>query len=184
MCSQEEKMVETLVSSLEAVDKDKTVKISNLVKEMIDTRQAIENAEQEVKKLKAKHESISSEQIPNLMNEMQIDGIKTPHGTIEIAQKYRAYISKANQPMAFAWLRKEGHGSIIKSELKAEFGMGEDKKAQQLLAELQSKGVNPVMKEGVHHSTLSSWVKDMTEKGIDIPDDLFGVYIANETKIK
>ena len=62
--------------------------------------------------------------------------------------------------------------------------MGEDKKAQQLLAELQSKGVNPVMKEGVHHSTLSSWVKDMTEKGIDIPDELFGVYIANETKIK
>ena len=53
-----------------------------------------------------------------------------------------------------------------------------------MLADLRSKGVNPNLKEGIHHATLSKWVEEMTSKGIDIPDELFGVYIANETKIK
>ena len=44
--------------------------------------------------------------------------------------------------------------------------------------------MNPNLKEGIHHATLSKWVEEMTSKGIDIPDELFGVYIANETKIK
>ena len=68
--------------------------------------------------------------------------------------------------------------------MSASFGMGEDDKAQSLLADLRSKGVNPNLKEGIHHATLSKWVEEMTSKGIDIPDELFGVYIANETKIK
>lgn len=177
-------MVESLVTSLEAVDKDKTVKVANLVKEMLDTKQAIVDAEEQVKKLKAKHESISSERIPNLMAEMHVEGIKTPYGYIEITQKYRAHITKANQPRAYTWLRQKGHGDIIKSEIKTEFGMGQDAQAQQVLALLRDKGVNPEIKEGIHHAKLSSWVKEMTEKGIDIPDELFGVYIANETKIK
>ncbi len=177
-------MVESLVTSLNSVDKEKTKEVVTLVKELPNTKKAIDTKEDELKSVKKKAESISSEQIPNLMTEMQIEGLKTPHGSIEVIQKYRAYISKANQPKAYGWLRKEGHGDIIKTELSASFGMGEDDKAQSLLADLRSKGVNPNLKEGIHHATLSKWVEEMTSKGIDIPDELFGVYIANETKIK
>ena len=177
-------MVESLVTSLNSVDKEKTKEVVTLVKELLNTKKAIDTKEDELKSLKKKAESISSEQIPNLMTEMQIEGLKTPHGSIEVIQKYRAYISKANQPKAYGWLRKEGHGDIIKTELSASFGMGEDDKAQSLLADLRSKGVNPNLKEGIHHATLSKWVEEMRSKGIDIPDELFGVYIANETKIK
>ena len=68
--------------------------------------------------------------------------------------------------------------------MSASFGMGESDKAQSMLVSLRDNGMNPNFKEGVHHSTLSSWIKDMTEKGKDIPDELFGVYIANTTTIK
>lgn len=176
-------MVETLLDSLQKVDPEKTSKIAELVKQLIDKRDAVEKAENEVKRLKAEADSISSERIPNLMSEMGIELLKTPFGKIEVIQKYRGYISKANEKEAFEWLRKNNHGDIIKTNVSGSFGMGEDDKAQQMLATLRSQGIDPIHKEGVHHAALSSWVKEMTEKGIDIPDDLFGVFIANETKI-
>ena len=80
-------MVESLVTSLDSVDKEKTTKVSSLVKELLDTKKAIDSAEDHLKSLKKKAESISSEQIPNLMTEMQIEGLKTPHGSIEVVQK-------------------------------------------------------------------------------------------------
>ena len=177
-------MVEPLLNSLEAVDKEKTAKLVDLARDLIETKKTIDDREKEVKELKEKARVLSEEQIPNFLQEMGVDGIKTPFGTIGYDLKYRGYISKTNQSKAHDWLRKEGHGDIIKTEVSASFGMGESAKAQQVLASLRSNGVNPNFKEGVHHSTLSSWIKDMTEQGKDIPDELFGVYIANVTTIK
>ena len=62
--------------------------------------------------------------------------------------------------------------------------MGETDKTQNVVASLRSNGMNPNFEEGVQHAALSSWIKEMTEKGKDIPDELFGVYIANTTTIK
>ena len=82
-------MVETLLDSLQKVDPEKTSKIAELVKQLIDKREAVEKAETEVKRLKAEADSISSERIPNLMSEMGIELLKTPFGKIEVIQKYR-----------------------------------------------------------------------------------------------
>ena len=60
-------MVESLVTSLNSVDKKKTKEVVTLVKELLDTKKAIDNKEDELKRLKKKAESISSEQIPNLI---------------------------------------------------------------------------------------------------------------------
>ena len=177
-------MVEPLLNSLEAVDKEKTAKLVELARTLVETKKAIEESEKRTKELKEKAKMLDEEQIPKFLQEMGVDAIKTPFGTIGYNLKYRGYISKANQSLAHDWLRKEGHGDIIKTEVSASFGMGEADKAQNMLATLRNNGMNPNFKEGVHHSTLSSWIKDMTEKGKDIPDDLFGVYIANVTTIK
>ena len=53
-------MVESLVTSLDSVDKEKTTKVSSLVKELLDTKKAIDSAEDHLKSLKKKAESISS----------------------------------------------------------------------------------------------------------------------------
>ena len=177
-------MVDPMLDSLKNVDKEKTSKLVDLAKTLVDTKKEIENAEKSLKSLKSKAQNISEEQIPKFLQEMGVDAIKTPFGTISYNLKYRGYISKANQALAHEWLRKQGHGDIIKTEVSASFGMGESDKAQRMLANLRNNGMNPNFKEGVHHSTLSAWIKDMTESGKDIPDELFGEYIANETTIK
>lgn len=177
-------MVDPIIKALEKVDKEKTSTLVDMARNLVDTKKAIEESEKKTKELKEKARLLSEEQIPNFLQEMGVDAIKTPFGTIGYDLKYRGHISKANQSQAHDWLRKEGHGDIIKTEVSASFGMGETDKAQNMLASLRDNGMNPNFKKGVHHSTLSSWIKDMTEKGRDIPDEMFGVYIANTTTIK
>jgi hypothetical protein len=110
--------------------------------------------------------------------------IKLSDGTmVEAVPTYKAYITKANQLKAFDWLRKNGYGDIIKHDISVEFSMGQDDKAREVLELLKSKGTTPIQKEHVHHMTLSTFVKEQTEKGMDVPDDLFGVHISSKTKL-
>jgi len=175
--------IETL-DALKSVDQDKMQTISKLCQDLKKAQNDIEEKQAEVKKLVEKEALISSELIPNLMAEMDISMIKLSDGTmVEAVPTYKAYITKANQAKAFDWLRKKGYGDIIKHDISVEFSMGEDEKAREVLELLRSKGTAPIQKEHVHHMTLSTFVKEQTEKGMDIPDDLFGVHISSKTKL-
>jgi hypothetical protein len=48
----------------------------------------------------------------------------------------------------------------------------------------QRKGLVVDQKEDIHWQTLRGFVKEQVEKGNAIPSDLFGLYVANRTKIK
>jgi hypothetical protein len=84
---------------------------------------------------------------------------------------------------AFNWLRDNGHGDLIKNNVTLTFGRSEDAIAKQLVDELQQKGHNVKQAEKVEPMTLKAFVKEQIQKGKNVPSDLFGVYIANKTKI-
>ena len=63
-------MVEPLLNSLEAVDKEKTSKLVDLARDLIETKKAIEESEKKTKELKEKARVLSEEQIPNFLQEM------------------------------------------------------------------------------------------------------------------
>jgi len=44
-------------------------------------------------------------------------------------------------------------------------------------------GRAPDMEEGVHHSTLKSFVIEQREKGAELPLDLFGIHPYNRAKL-
>ena len=62
-------MVEPLLNSLEAVDKEKTAKLVDLARDLIETRKTIDDREKEVKELKEKARVLSEEQIPNFLGD-------------------------------------------------------------------------------------------------------------------
>ena len=72
---------------------------------------------------------------------------------------------------------------LIKNDLSMSFGMKQDNEAKALAAELIQKGFNVKQKTHVHHSTLAGFVREQVESGKDVPHDLFGVYVADRTKI-
>jgi hypothetical protein len=73
---------------------------------------------------------------------------------------------------------------MIKNIVSCNFGRAEDGQATDLVADLQSKGLNVSQKMKVEPMTLKSYVKTEIEKGRSVPMDLFGVYVANKTTIK
>jgi hypothetical protein len=182
---QGEKMVATqTLDPLQNVDIDKTQTISKLCQDLRKAQRDIEDKQAELEKLVEKEALISSELIPNLMAEMNISMLKLSDGTmVEAVPTYKAYITKANQAKAFDWLRKNGFGDIIKNDISVSFSMGEDGKAKEVLDLLKASGTAPIQKEQVHHMTLSTFVKEQTEKGMDVPDDMFGVHISSKTKL-
>ena len=53
-----------------------------------------------------------------------------------------------------------------------------------LIQDAQQKGYNVKQKQGVHVSTLRAFVKEQIQDGKQVPNDMFGVYVANRVTIK
>ena len=56
--------------------------------------------------------------------------------------------------------------------------------AQSVIQDAQEKGYNVKQKQAVHASTLKAFVKEQIQDGKQVPNDMFGVYVANRVTIK
>ena len=170
------------MQSVEQIDSAK--RLSDKILELKDFEDEIANAEESLKKLKEKARTISSIEIPAMMDEMQITKLKLKDGeAVEIKKVYGASIPKDKQEAAFTWLRNNGLGDIIKNDITVTFGRGEDNKAAQYAVLAKGQGFEPVQKVGVHPQTLKGVVRECNESGIELPD-CFKTYVGNRTNIK
>ena len=170
------------MQSVEQIDSAK--RLSDKILELKDFEDEIANAEESLKKLKEKARTISSIEIPAMMDEMQITKLKLKDGeAVEIKKVYGASIPKDKQEAAFTWLRNNGLGDIIKNDITVTFGRGEDNKAAQYAVLAKGQGYEPVQKVGVHPQTLKGVVRECNESGIELPD-CFKTYVGNRTNIK
>lgn len=103
---------------------------------------------------------------------------------VEIKTDVTASISEDNQHDAFVWLRDNGHGDLIKNEIKVAFGRGDDNRAKMVEGILHENDVDFTSKEAVHPQTLKAWAKEQLQKGANIPFELFGVYQWHKAVIK
>ena len=100
-----------------------------------------------------------------------------------VAEFVQARITEENKQDAFSWLRDNGHGDLIKHNLSANFGRGEDDKAQDFKKRAEDIGLDLAEKEWVEPMTLKAFAKEQVAQGSGIPMDTFGVFIGNKTKI-
>jgi len=156
------------------------------VDKLTDLQKAIEHTEKQVKDLKSQYDKISSEVIPNILAEQGLASLKLADGTVlEVNKKYSCTIPKdpAKKEAAYQWLREQGLGDIIKNEVAVTFGRGEDNKAEQLLSLAAKEGYEPVQKSKVEPMTLKALYRERVEAGLDMPSDLFHLFVKDETKL-
>ena len=150
--------------------------------------QAYENEiaelEEQIKFKKDKADKISSEIIPNMLAEQGISSLKLADGSsVDIRKSYNCTIKKDALESAYNWLRKNGLGNIIKNEVAVQFGKGEDNKAEQLLTLAEQEGYEPTQKQKVEPMTLKALFRERVEAGLDMPSQLFNIFIKDQTKI-
>jgi len=167
-----------------AVDTGMSKDIADSCNKLIVTQKQLKELDDKRKTLEEVERTLSEQTIPNLMQQAGISMLKLADGSsVEISKKYAARIPAAKSNEALSWLRENGFEDLIKNDLSMSFGMKQDNEAKSLAAELVEKGFNVKQKTHVHHSTLAGFVREQVESGKDVPHDLFGVYVADRTKI-
>jgi len=151
---------------------------------LLETQKQITMVEEQLAKLKDAESLLSEQTIPNLMQQAGIAMLKLADGSsVEVKPFYAARIPQAKVEEAFQWLRDNGFGDLIKNNVTLTFGRSEDNVAKSLVDELKKKGHNVNQTEKVEPMTLKAFVKEQIQAGRNVPSDLFGVYVANKTKI-
>ena len=166
------------------VDTSKVKDIALKCNELIDLQNEIKTIEEKLNKVKEQERFLSEHAIPSLMQSSGISMIKLEDGTeVKVSPYYYGKISEDKKEAAFAWLRENGFGDLIKNNISLDFAMNQDSEANNLVAQLKAKGYNVFQSTTVHSSTLKAFVKEQINEGKGLPEDLFGIYTASKTKL-
>ena len=166
------------------IDQDNVKSISDKCHQLNELQSQLKEKEEAVSLLKNKVRDMEERIIPEMMQEAGVSKIKLKDGTeVEVKPFYAAKIPESRVEEAFSWLRDKGFEDLIKNTVTASFGRGQDNQVSELIGVCEKFGFNYNKKEKVEPLTLKAFVREQVEGGKELPFDLFGVYIANKTKI-
>jgi hypothetical protein len=160
-------------------------RVSELVRKQLAYEKLVEDLEEQLIVAKRDLREISEQHLPSALHEHGLKELRMDDGSyVSVSTYYNASIPKDRTPEALDWLRENEFGDLVKNTVSASFGRGNDEVAQELLNDLQLKGMDVSQKQWVEPMTLKAFVKEQVEKGSEIPTDLFGVYIGEKAKIR
>ena len=166
-----------------------TVEVTTIAQECVNLKQKedeIAELEDKLKKKKEEADHISSKVIPELLAEQGLSEIKLADGSkVSVKQEFRATLPKdeVRRDAAYQWLRDQGLGDIIKNNVSVTFGKGEDDKAKSLIDLAVANGYEPSQKSDVAWNTLTALYEERVKAGLDMPSDVFSLWIKDKTKI-
>ena len=169
----------------EVLDRTENIKsLADQVKNLRNLEDQVKTDEELLKDKKRDIEKISGEIIPTLLSEMGLSSLKLADGSaVEVKPYYAASILNKNKEAAYSWLRENGLGDIIKNNVTVSFGRNEDNKAAEYANLAKSQGYQPTQKLKVEPMTLKALVRERIEKGVEMPMDIFNVFVGNRTKL-
>lgn len=174
-----------LNSQGEVITDDELSSVAALASRQAELEYRIKRGESLLDDLKKEWRQIAEHDLPNAIQEVGLSTFTLADGR-KISTKTEVYASipKDNPNKAFAWLRANGHGALIKNVISAEFGKGEDEQAVEAASALAEAGFKPSQKESVHPMTLKAFLKEQLEKGVDVPLEDFGAHIVTRAKVE
>lgn len=159
-----------------------------LATRQLEIESQIEELEEAVKEAKKAHLQISTVDLPEAMDSLDVVEFVLANGRkVSIVESVHAKIPEERKDEAFTFLREHDYDGVIKRNVILTFGKGEDHIAASFLdflktrPKLQGKYTS---KEEVHHSTLKALVKEFLDEGIEFPEDAFGLFVQRASKIK
>jgi len=126
--------------------------------------------------------------LPDLFNEQGITQHTLANGvSLELNVEYKASLPAKMDPFkkenALSYLRQEAP-EIIKTKISMTYGVDENQLANTVIKILNELSIDPEVKEDVHWSTLTSWIKERFLAGEEVPLQRLNATIKNVVKIK
>ena len=141
--------------------------------------------EQRVKIQKEMIREISERQLPDLLDTIGLgDELPLANGTkLVIKRAHGASPLVENREAVWDWMETNGHGHLVKRAISVLFGTHETDRVALLHERLGDDFISYDVRK-VESQTLSKFVRDADDSGIQIPEDLFGVYRTAKAQIK
>lgn len=176
---------EGAAKKLSTVNETGLSQVSKLAQMQLQIEQRVADLEAELKTAKSDLKAIAEDQLPAAMAEHNISELKLDDGSsISVSTFYSASIPKDRADEAFTWLVDNNFGDLIKNQVATNFVRGQEEQAEQFASELAGRGMPVNTKKWVEPMTLKAWVREKTEQGLNIPHDLFGIFIGEKAKIQ
>jgi len=183
--------------NIEDSDLQKIAKLAHRQQSLLATREQLEG---ELKQVSVELREVSEKLLPEAMDEVGLEKFTLSDGTtISIAEIVSAGLPTAGGierargekrevlldrlSQALVWLEGHGAGDLIKNEVRALFGRGEDDEAEALAAFAAQHGYSYTQSRTVHPQTLGAFCREQLESGADLPMDLLGVHIVRRAKV-
>lgn len=164
---------------------DSLSSVSELARQAKEIQQHMEDLEITLAEKREALKDILENRIPDALHEIGMKGFDMKDGSsVEIKQYYSASIPADRKGEAYEWLRSNGYDDIIKNIVSVQFGRGEDEEAGKLINVVREQGLIPDQSEKIEPMTLKAFVREMTEKGVALPQDLFNPYVGWKAVIK
>ena len=159
--------------------------ISALANQQLDLERQIEQATLALSLLGEQLREISQEKLPDAMDAAGVKDFTLSDGSkITVKPDVQTSIIADLKREAYAWLHKNGHGSIIKHDVSVSFKRDESELAEAAVDALREAGFEPTDKEDVHYQTLQAWGRAEAIEGNRPPKEFFNTFELNIAKIK
>lgn len=178
---------------MEAENEDRLARLRLLAENARFAELEVAALEESLQEKKAFLRRLLETDMPDLMREARVDSIgleangNYPAIKAELKSFYRASIpaswDKEKIKEAINLVSAYGGEDIVQTFVEYRFGRGE----RQLALDLAKKTehLSPLVNEKVHHSTLTSWLKDRLQNGLSTPDlESIGAQVGDVVKIK
>lgn len=164
---------------------DKALKgLTQLCEKTVAAQREVVQAEADLKQAKERLRILVERDIPDMADDLGVSELKLRDGSsVLVRDILNARISENMKPKAHRWLRENGHGDLIKNEVVAKFGAGDDEVANAVANYLEESHVSYLKKESVHYQTLNAFVREQVSEGHPIPEDVLGVYRGRQAVI-
>lgn len=147
--------------------------LHQLARDQVQAQRDVQEAEEQLKRAKAKLDDIRTKTLPTAMDELNLETFKTTDGIrISIKEDIRASASRGRIAEIVGWLHEHGHDKIIKRTIS--LIARDPEHAEAVHQRLEGEEITDEPK--IHPQTLSAFVRQSLEDGVDIPMETFGVF--------
>jgi uncharacterized small protein (DUF1192 family) len=175
--------------------------VADMASRMLNLQDEINRSEDALKQKKQDLTKLAEQDLPDLMQELNIKDFTLSNGAkVEVNDIISGSVPAAGaidrakgddkvdlemrQENCFDWLRANGAGDLIKSNVEVQFGRDEDDACNTFIDELQDRHIYYKRAKAVHPGTLNSFIKERLSEGKDVPHDLFRIYTGRKAKIR
>jgi hypothetical protein len=176
--------------------------VTGMAQKMYDLENEIASLEEQLKSKKQDLRMLAEQDLPDIMQELNlkdftlkngakvevkevISGSVPSQGAIDRAKEEDKRVElQMLQQQCFDWLRANGGGALIKSNVEVQFGKDEDEACNKFTQQLRDEKLYYKRAVGVHPATLNKYIQERLGDGKDVPLEMFRVYTGRKANIR